>query len=447
MKVRGFTGVTIRALVVLAIILAGLIGAPGMNSVVAQGEGLVDDTTYVLEITGEEITWDEPWAFDEDVSEVGDGYEIVALSGDFSSLLISVLPNGLDIEDARDLVLDEFKSGTDAFATVDRGAYDNISYSLDVATIDGADLGVFTLFRGGSGNTPTFAYIFIGTVQGFSDDFESAQEEIAIDGDPIFDGVDGEGLENQLEQTTGDTAAQSDDAGEAEAPASDENAETAEADDPVAPDSGSSKAIFNIEKDAPDLEEGSARDDDPTSTEEESAEEFEDLGVVSQGEYLSPQFGSELVWDDTWLLYEDADEPVVSDEEEGTDSITLVWDDDGVALIRVELVDAQGATPGDLVEYWTSDDFLDTSSDLVLEDSGRDRGGVVTLDATEDGTEVVIYREVHLLDDGDTLGLITFLSEPVDAEDALLDAQGGIELDDEAVLAYFDTEEVIEAVE
>lgn len=436
MEVRGFTGVTISALVVLAFIFGGLIGAPGMNSVAAQGKGLVDDTTYVLETTGEEITWDDPWAFDEGISEVGDGYEIVALSGDFASLLISVLPNGLDIEDARDLVLDEFKSGTDAFATVDRGAYDSISYSLDVATIDGADLGVFTLFRGGSGNTPTFAYIFIGTVQGFSEDFESAQEEIAIDGDPIFEGVDGEDLERQLGDSGGNAAEQSDD--------SDEEEET---DDPVTPESRSSEAIFDLEQDAPDLDEDAVRDGRSTRTEDEIEEDFGDLGVISQGEYVSPQFGSELAWDDTWLLHEDADEPVVSDEREGTDSITLVWNDDRIALIRVELIDAQGATPGDVVEYWTSDDFLDNTSEVVLEDSGRTEGGVVTLDATEEGTEVLVYREVHLLDGGDTLGLITFLAEPVDAEDALLDAQDGIELDDEAVLNVFDTDEVVEVID
>lgn len=436
MQVRGVSRVTIRVLIVLTFMCGGLIGAPGTNSAVAQGEGLVDDTTYVLETTGDEITWDDPWAFDPDVSEVGDGYEIVALSGDLSSLLISVLPNGLDIEDARDLVLDEFQAGTDAFATVDRGAYDNISYSLDAARIDGADLGVFTLFRGGSGNTPTFAYIVIGMVQGFSEDFRSAQEEITVDGDLIFDGVDGEDLERQLGNSGGNAAEQSDDS----------NADDV-TDDPLTPESGSSEAIFNVERDAPELDEDAVREDRSTSTEDEIEEEFGDLGVVSQGEYVSPQFGSELVWDDTWLLYEDTEEPVVSDEEEGTDSITLVWNDDGIALIRVELVGAQGATPGDVVGYWTSDDFLGTSTNVVLEDSGRDRGGVVTLDATEDGTEVLIYREVHLLDNGDTLGLITFLSEPPDAEDALLDAQDGIELDEESVLDYFDTEEVVEILE
>lgn len=435
MEVQAVSRILIRVLVV-AFLYSGPIGAPGTNSVFAQGEGLVDDTTYVLETTGEEITWDDPWAFDADVSEVGDGYEIVALSGNFSNLLISILPNGLDIEDARDLVLEEFQAGTDAFATIDRGSYDNISYSLDAARIDGADLGAFTLFRGGSGNMPTFAYIFIGMAQGFSEDFGSAQEEISVDGDPIFDGVDGEDLERQLRDSGGNAAERSDDVPEDEA-----------TDDPVTSESGSSEAIFDLERDAPERDEDAVREDRSTSTQDEIEEEFGDLGVISQGEYVSPQFGSELVWDDTWLLHEDAEEPVVSDEEEGTDSITLVWDDDGIALIRVELVDARGATPGDLVEYWTSEDFLGTSTDVVLEDSGRDRGGVVSLDPTEDGTEVLVYREVHLLDNRDTLGLITFLSEPPDAEDALLDAQDGIELEEEPVLDYFEADEVVEILE
>jgi hypothetical protein len=448
MKVRGLSSVAIRALVVLGVIFATLVGASGSSVVAAQGAGLVDDTTYVLETTGEEVTWDDPWAFDEDISEVGDGYEIVALTGGVSSLLISVLPNGLDIEEARDLVLDEFQAGTDAFATIDRGAYDDISYSLDLANIGGVDLGVFTLFRGGSGDTPTFAYIFIGAVQGFSDGFESSQEEIAIGGEPIFNGVDGEGLQRQLEQNVGDAPRQSDDSNDADTPSSGEDVETPEAEDAETPEPGANKAIFDTEEETPELNEDAAQagaDDDRARTDERIDEEFIDLGVVSQGEYVSPQFGSELVWDETWLLYEDADEPVVSDEDEGTDSINLVWNDDGIALIRVELFDAQGATPGEVVEFWTSDEFLGDASEVVLEDSDRDIGGVVILDATEDGSEIVVYREVYLLDDGETLALITYLSEPATVEDSLLDARDGIELDGEPILGFFDAEEVIDA--
>lgn len=429
----------------LGLIVASLISTSGAKAVFAQGSGLVDDTTYVLETTGEEITWDDPWAFDDDISEVGDGYEIVALTGGLSNLLISVLPNGLDIEQARDLVLDEFQAGTDAFATIDRGAYDNISYSLDLANIGGADLGVFTLFRGGSGDVPTFAYIFIGAVQAFSDGLGSAQEEIAVAGDPIFEGVDGGGLQAQLEQNAGDTPERTDDSNDSndsETPSPDDGTKTPDAGDEETPERDTSNVIFDSKK-TPELDEDSSQ----SGADEEIDEEFIDLGVVSQGEYVSPQFGSELVWDETWLLYEDADEPVVSDEDEGTDSISLVWNDDGIALIRVELFDAQGATPAEVVEFWTSDDFLGEASEVVLEDSDRNTGGVVTLDATEDGSEIVVYREVHLLNDGETLALITYLSEPTTVEDSLLNAQDGIELDGEPILEFFDAEDVVAAVE
>lgn len=441
MTLRETWNASVRALVMLAFVFASLAGISNGATAAAQETGLVDDTTYVLESTDEVVTWDDPWDFDEDISEAGDGFEIVALTGGSSSLLLSVLPGGLDIEEARDLVLDEFAAGTDGFATIDRGAYGAISYSLDLADVGGTDLGVFTLFRSGSGNTPTFAYIFISSVQGFSDGFSSAQEQIAIDGEPIFEGVDGDGLQTQLEQKAGAAPEPADDTPESE------DTETPDAAGDSSGEPADSSAIFETRDKVPDIDEDGNTSGDAADRDDEIDDEFIDLGVVSQGEYVSPQFGSELLWDDTWELFEDADQPVISDEDEGTDVLNLAWDGNGVALLRVEFLDAQDATPADVVEFWTSAEFLGETSDVVLEDSGRDVGGVVALDATEDGSDIVVYREVHLVDDGQTLVLITFLSEPAVVEDAISDAQGGVELDDEPVLSFYDVEDIVEAVE
>ncbi len=427
MKTRRMWSVVLRVFVILAFGLLHLGAVPAGASAI-QDSGLVDDTTYVLETTGEEVTWDDPWTFDEETSEAGDEFEIVALTGEASSLLISLLPSGLQIEQARDIVLDEFASGADDFTTIDREAYDDISYSLDLADIDGDDLGVFTLFRAGSGNTPTYAYIFISAVQAFGDDFESSQEEIAIDGDPIFNGVDGADLQSQLEESAGT------------APERTEEAEETE-------ESDSSSAIFETSDRTPEIDEDVDNAGTSSRNDDEIDEEFIDLGVVSQREYESPQFGTELIWDEPWALYEDADEPVVSDTDEETDIINLVWDGDGVSLLRVEFIPAGDITPVRAVEVWTSDDFLGDDAEVLLEDSGRDVGGVVTLEQTEQGAEIVVYREAHLLDDGETLGVITYLAEPVAVEDSLLDAQDVVELDGEPVLARFDAEDVAEAVD
>lgn len=453
MKAGTICGTWTRSLAVVLVVLVGLVSAsPGAFA--AQGKGLVDDTTYVLETTGDEVTWDDPWEFDDDISETGDGYEIVALNAELSSLLISVLPNGLDIEEARDIVLDEFAAGTDEFATIDRGAYDNISYSLDLANVDGTDLGVFTLFRRGSGSTPTFAYIFISSIQGFGDGFASSQERIAIDGDPIFKGVDGDGLQTQLEQNRGSAPDPDEDTPEPD------DAETPQADDPETPegdDGGSSTEEpddGNIVVDLKDQTPDADPDDDSDNAaggDDDIDEEFIDLGVVSQGEYVSPQFGTEISWSREWVINENVDEPVVSDEEGNLD--LLVLSDDTNTYLSIQLQEAGRVRPSDLVELWTSDDFLSRSDDsgtepdkVVLEDSGQEIGAVVVVAELEDGTRIVVYREVQLLDDGDTLAIIQCFQTVAAAEDGISSAQDSVEVDGEPVLAFFDVEDVVDAL-
>lgn len=444
---RGLKRGSIRILAVLTLLLATIGGVTGGAVVAAQEVGLIDETTYVVEATGDEIVWGDPWDFDDEISDTGDGFEIVALNAELSSLLISVLPNGLDIEESRDIVLEEFAAGTDQFATIDRGAYENISYSLDLANVGGTELGAFTLFRGGTGNTPTFAYIFIGSIQGFSDGFASSQQEITIAGDPIFDGVDGEGLQALLEANEGaalgaEVNVETPAAEDEETPQPDRG-ETPNADDDL-------KSRDRSDERTPDNDEA-----DPTEEPDDGDDrsngaidgEFLDLGVVAEGEYISPQYGSELLWDDTWALHEEADEPVGSDTDDQEDFINLVWGGDGLALLGVDLIAAEGITPADMVEVWTSEPVVGDTGEVVLEDSDRNVGSVVIRETLTANSELVVVREVHLLDDGETLGVILYLANPAIVEDSLSEAQDGVELDGQPVLSVFEVEDVIEAVE
>lgn len=342
-----------------------------------------------------------------------------------SSLLISVLPNGLDIEEARDIVLDEFEAGTDAFATIDCGAYENISYSLDLANIGGTELGVFTLFRGGSGNTATFAYIFISSVQGFSDGFASSQKEILISGEPIFDGVDGEGLQSQLEQNAGSAPASDDDA---ETPEVDEDAETLRPDEGETPDAdGGLKSRDRDEQRTPGGDKADPTEDTGDRGNGSIDDEFLELGVVEDGVYESPQFGTEITWNNDWAINENVDEPVESDTDANFDVLTLSGELN--AYLSVEIHDASEIDPADLVELWTSEAFLDEidtlgsePDEVVLEDSGRDIGAVVILADLDDGTQIIVYREAVLVDDGDSIAIIQFIQIADEARDGITSA-------------------------
>lgn len=410
----------IRYIVALGFILANIGAGVGLHVAAAQDP---DDTSYVLETTGDEITWDAPWQIEPDITDVGDGFEIVGFASDTSSLLISVIPNDLDLEEARDTTLEAVSGDADSFTIIDRGAYENISYALDIAVYDDVELGVFTLFRGGSGDTPTFVYVFIGGISSFAEGFVSAQDTFRVSGDTIFKGVDGQGLEDLLVQNAG---------GESSIPATEQSTETAT-------EESTEEATEEPEREP--TEEASSPDRDQPID-----DEYIELGVISQGEYESPQFETSLTWDQTWALDVEADEPVVSDEEERFDSISLIWEGESTAFLTVNVLAADDVTPADFEELWSSDEFLaDTASpdaEVLLSDSGRDIGGVVLRDFLDDGTEVVVYREVQVLEDGATIALITYISDPDAVPDAISDATENIELDEEPVLAIFDPEEV-----
>lgn len=421
---RAFQSPALRILVAVGW-LAAIVGLGGSVQSGAAQES--SDTSYVLETTGDEITWDEPWRIEPDIEDSGDGFEVVGFSSDTSSLLISVIPNDLDIEEARDATLEVVSDDADSFTIVDRGAYENISYALDIATYDGAELGVFTLFRGGSGSTPTFVYVFIGGITSFSEGFDSAQDTFQVSGDPIFTGVEGQGLEDLLAQNSG---------GGGETSATEEPTEPS-TDDPTeeATDEPGNDPTDKLNK------ETTSQDRD-----QEIDDEYVDLGVTSQGKYESPQHGTSIVWGETWALDVEASDPVISDEAQGLDGISLAWQGEGAALISVNLLPAGDAAPADFVAIWSSDEFLsDTASpdsEILLSDSGRDIGGVVLRDFLESGIEVVVYREAQLLGDGETIALITYFSEPVAIPDAISDATEEIELEGEPVLAIFDSEDV-----
>lgn len=194
---------SVLTLTVLLTLLLGLLPGPG-HQAMAQSRD-----SYTFDSNDKVLEWQNPWVNDPANNSNDQDVEFVVLNSDVAVLLVGTIPSALDIEDGRDLILDEFAKGLDDYTTIDRGAYDEFSYSLDQGTLDGAPFGIFTLFRGGEGGAPTEILIFLGLASVFADGFESAQTDISLDGDALFNGVDGEGLEAQFSDSS-ETAGNSD---------------------------------------------------------------------------------------------------------------------------------------------------------------------------------------------------------------------------------------------
>jgi hypothetical protein len=170
--------------------------------VAAQDTGLVDDTTYIVDLNNEEITWDEPWVFEESLNVIEADTESLGFMSETYIQSILYLPSGIDLEESRDAFLEGFASDDVAIQEVDRGAYDNVSYSLDLAEIDNALLGLFTLYIDRNDYVVSFATL--APAEELGEAVDLAADTIEIEGEPIYDGVEGAGLQDLVDASAED---------------------------------------------------------------------------------------------------------------------------------------------------------------------------------------------------------------------------------------------------
>jgi hypothetical protein len=138
-------------------------------------------------ITGQTVTWTADWTPEPDVSLADENVELLALSHDTSIVGYGGTSFPVAANQVRDIMLEGFAS-EESIQQIDRGDYDNVSYSIDLATTNGIPLAIFTLVVESPANT-TMAML-ISAPGEFGGAMTSAQAGIAIDGAQIFEGVD-----------------------------------------------------------------------------------------------------------------------------------------------------------------------------------------------------------------------------------------------------------------
>src|SRR5699024_6403434 len=91
----------------------------------------------------------------------------------------------------------------DNFTEIDRGAYGNVSYSLDITSAEGIEFGVFSLFLGERESGYVEYYLYFGPAVYFESGMASAKSSVTIGGNPVFDGVEPAGLQEILNANAG----------------------------------------------------------------------------------------------------------------------------------------------------------------------------------------------------------------------------------------------------
>lgn len=156
------------------------------------------NTEIVTEATQRTIGYDQSWSETANTSDPETGIEVVNLNhvdGGSVSFLFASPP--LDQVSARDAVLEGLKSESTDYTVIDSGQYDNTAYELAHFSDGDATLGVFAIVT--SDATATTIVMAVGPVEIFSDVIGRIHGGVTLDGVQALRGVDGDGLQTQLQ--------------------------------------------------------------------------------------------------------------------------------------------------------------------------------------------------------------------------------------------------------
>ncbi len=178
-------GISVRRFITFALVAMLMLG-----SLVAPTSTMAQSQTYQSSLTGVNIAYDAPYQIFEDGVFVEEGMEILMFVGPADVLAMGFMSPLIDLNGARDILLETLFGEMGTASTIDRGDYSGVSYSLDMLNMDGQEMGVFSLFLNQRSHGFAEFYIFLAPPTLFGSSMQTAQNSFTIDGTPLMDGVD-----------------------------------------------------------------------------------------------------------------------------------------------------------------------------------------------------------------------------------------------------------------
>lgn len=188
-----------RGVTLVCLMIAGLLTFANAHPAASQDTGLVSNESYVSKFTATEITWESDWTYDTQLSGADDQTELIVLTSDTATVIITYVPSDLSPEGTLDTLLTTIVGENGELQLVDRDWMAAVPYSLDVATTGDDAVGLFSLVR--TGDSAWMRYLtIVAPIQSFATSMTDAQEQIELGGTPAFEGIVADGLQAQLEQ-------------------------------------------------------------------------------------------------------------------------------------------------------------------------------------------------------------------------------------------------------
>lgn len=151
-------------------------------------------------LNGQTLAWSAEWTLQPGLGVASEQLEIVALNRDGALVAYGGTAEAMPGSSVRDQVLAAYTEGS-TLETIERGEYNNVSYSVDLAMTDtGRSLVVFTLVIENPGFTSISMQIT--APDRFQETMEAAQASVTVSGSPIFDGIDAAMMQTTVDGAT-----------------------------------------------------------------------------------------------------------------------------------------------------------------------------------------------------------------------------------------------------
>ena len=183
--------------------LAGIVAVGAAVGVVAQP----GEESVALPLADVELTVDAPWSIDRGATVATEDANVVKLDGETDNVLLGYFPAGTSVEEADAAIVGPYVQRFDAVEVIESGTSGDYAYGLNLVTIAGREYGVFSLYTSEGVSGFAEASVYIAPVTGFGAGLDDAKQDILVDGEPIFGGVQGDGVQAVLSDATGASAA------------------------------------------------------------------------------------------------------------------------------------------------------------------------------------------------------------------------------------------------
>lgn len=427
----------------------------------AQGSMATEDS-YISELSDLEVAVDGDFIISEtelQEYEAGEG-EIVYIDSPTALMRVAFFDDADEPEQTVELFNEGFASEMDSFEVLDEGFDLDRVWSFAQSALDNEEYLLYLDVTPDVVGNVDLMVMIAGPAETFFEDLEAAQQDVTVDDEGVLIDVDVVDLEDMLaEGAAVDNAAEEDPTAEADGETAAEEGEgnsaaTQDEDESAIAESDDDRRIGAR---LPENDRTGEADELENETETGNAGEqtggagLEDAGLVSDTEYVSPQFDVPVEWGDRWFVDYGDEESVITDPASGIDSLLLVWGGDDFALLFVDLSAAEGLTPADFAEYWVSEEYLEQNADpdaeILLDDSARASGAVLMRDYLSEGEEVIILKEAVLLNDGETLAVVTLIAAPTMYGEIYGDAEGDVEVGEEPAVSVFSQRQIERALD